>query len=89
LLASYRQYCPAYDPTHVCQIPDQLTPPSSDASSTPPTYFFSMQGNHTTGQSTENTSWSTGRQHNKGSAMGMPAWSLFFVSLIFAFFLRQ
>lgn len=76
LRASYLKNCPTYESSKVCQIPDQLTPPSTNSNSTPPTYFFSIQNDQIPGQSTYNTTWSATGQRiaNTGSSKTVPIW---------------
>jgi beta-glucanase (GH16 family) len=50
----YRDRCPQYDPTKVCAIPSQMSPPDqSRGPEAAKTYFFSLEGdNMTPGQKT-------------------------------------
>lgn len=86
LRQSYLRNCPTYDAGKVCQIPDQLSPPVVNASTTePPTYFFSMHGDQIPGQNTSGT-WGANGQHSGGvKVAGVPWWAWLVMGIMMSF----
>lgn len=67
---AYKQRCPTYDPTKVCAIPAQMTPPDkSSGTDGAKTYFFSREKDMTPGQT-------AGAFGNAGASFGASTLSI-------------